>query len=86
MLNITGARIPILGSRLILNLREAYYRPFEEEFAMNQSHVVPTAKFSDSRRPREENTFEMSVTPVKVQLTQSVVHSVSSGPQEIHSK
>jgi hypothetical protein len=32
MMTITAAASPILGCRLILHLRDAYYRPFASEF------------------------------------------------------
>jgi len=74
-LNITGVKVPILGSRLILNLREAYYRPFEDEF--ERSEVHKPIQFADSesdcqtRLGSGRDDFEMSVvdsSSVKVYL------------------
>jgi len=67
-LNVAGAKIPILGSRLILNLREAYYRPFEEEFKMTQP--PPSVKFASSNGTYyDDNQIEMpAVKPVQVKM------------------
>jgi len=41
---VAGFTTQILGGRLVLNLREAYYRPFDDEYEMNQAtRMVPIA-------------------------------------------
>ncbi|KAJ2933004.1 hypothetical protein H1R20_g4071, partial [Candolleomyces eurysporus] len=41
--NIAGMSSPILGCRLILNLRDAYYQPFADEFYNSTKHDSPPA-------------------------------------------
>ena len=39
--SIGGFTTQILGSRLILNLREAYYKSFDEEYTANHLSLLP---------------------------------------------
>ncbi|KAH6912802.1 hypothetical protein BKA70DRAFT_775978 [Coprinopsis sp. MPI-PUGE-AT-0042] len=50
---LTAAACPTLGCRLLLNLREAYYRPFRVEF--HQTQTPDTS--ASSRSPRREDDW-----------------------------
>lgn len=57
-MNIQAAGYPILGCRLILNLRESYYQPFAEEVAVSTKSMP---QFTPDYTPQLEQ-FEMPTT------------------------
>ncbi|TEB30771.1 hypothetical protein FA13DRAFT_494170 [Coprinellus micaceus] len=59
-MNISAAGSPILGCRLILNLRDAYYRPFAEEVHITTRSI----EISPGLTPQREH-FEMPQTVMR---------------------
>ncbi|RXW22042.1 hypothetical protein EST38_g3820 [Candolleomyces aberdarensis] len=56
MMTITAAASPILGCRLILHLRDAYYRPFASEFTHGVSKTHERVHFN-----ADDNTVQFSL-------------------------
>ncbi|KAF9556886.1 hypothetical protein CPC08DRAFT_73379 [Agrocybe pediades] len=56
---IAGFSTQILGSRLVLNLREAYYQPFEDEFSLDR--ISLPLQFVE--QPRESNCSHTGSDP-----------------------
>lgn len=49
-----SAMTPILGCRLVLNLRDAYYKPFATEFEQNELDLRFSSEASDLEEPSSE--------------------------------
>ncbi|KAF6742571.1 hypothetical protein DFP72DRAFT_1081796 [Ephemerocybe angulata] len=59
-MNISAAGYPILGCRLILNLRESYYRPFADELRHEtQSGPDATPPDLELHTPQDDEVYEM---------------------------
>jgi hypothetical protein len=57
-MNISAMGSPILGCRLILNLRDAYYRPFADEFrnsTLRGKEILHSPERSPERSPHNEH-------------------------------
>ncbi|EAU86671.2 hypothetical protein CC1G_07329 [Coprinopsis cinerea okayama7 len=65
-LNLSAVCSPILGCRLVLNLRELYYEPFAAEFRVSNRGEVP-----NSPRSPIDNSFELPVVFAKSRTQQS---------------
>lgn len=54
-----AALTPILGCRLVLNLRDAYYKPFATEFEQNDVDLHIATESLDSQSPQHPFAIEL---------------------------
>ena len=75
MFTVTASLSPILGCRLILHLRDAYYQPFSNE--MQRSMAVPSGVDLDFREDGSPPMFALETVPSKATLPSRRPHAVN---------